>query len=54
VDLVDEEDIARFEVGEEGDEIARAIAGPEVIRRLTPISVARICARVVLPRPGGP
>src|SRR5258706_1917406 len=32
----------------------RSSTGPEVERRLTPISRARMCARVVLPRPGGP
>src|SRR5215475_11345267 len=31
-----------------------AITGPEVVRKLTPSSRATICARVVLPRPGGP
>src|ERR1044072_6264253 len=31
-----------------------AITGPEVARNPTPISRATICARVVLPRPGGP
>src|SRR6185437_2521828 len=30
------------------------ITGPEVARKPTPISRATICARVVLPRPGGP
>ena len=33
---------------------ARWITGPEVARKPTPISRATICARVVLPRPGGP
>src|SRR5258706_8801531 len=32
----------------------RSSTGPEVWRRLTPISVAMMCASVVLPRPGGP
>ena len=31
-----------------------SIAGPEVTRRLTPISFATMPARVVLPSPGGP
>ena len=31
-----------------------SMAGPEVTRRLTPISFATIPARVVLPNPGGP
>src|SRR5262245_53017142 len=33
---------------------ARSSTGPEVWRRLTPISLAMMCASVVLPRPGGP
>jgi hypothetical protein len=33
---------------------ALAMTGPEVERKLTPISRAMICASVVLPRPGGP
>src|SRR5262245_31287856 len=33
---------------------ALAITGPDVARKLTPSSRATICARVVLPRPGGP
>ena len=32
----------------------RSIAGPEVIRKFTPISLAIILASVVLPSPGGP
>src|SRR5688500_72255 len=32
----------------------RSSTGPEVWRRLTPSSLAMMCARVVLPRPGGP
>ena len=32
----------------------RSSTGPEVWRRLTPISRAMMCASVVLPRPGGP
>ena len=32
----------------------RSIAGPEVVLILTPTSAAMICARQVLPRPGGP
>ena len=33
---------------------AFSMAGPEVIRMLTPISLAMMPLRVVLPRPGGP
>jgi hypothetical protein len=33
---------------------ARSSTGPEVWRRLTPISAAMMCASVVLPSPGGP
>ena len=33
---------------------ARAITGPDVPRKPTPISRATICASVVLPSPGGP
>ena len=33
---------------------ARSSAGPDVLTNLPPISVATMCARVVLPRPGGP
>ena len=33
---------------------ARWITGPEVARNPTPSSRATICARVVLPSPGGP
>ena len=33
---------------------ARSSTGPEVERRLPPISRAIILARVVFPRPGGP
>src|SRR6185312_5685968 len=33
---------------------ASAITGPEVERKLTPSSRATICAKVVLPSPGGP
>src|SRR5262245_55117606 len=33
---------------------ALAITGPEVARKLTPSSRATICAKVVLPSPGGP
>ena len=32
----------------------RSSTGPEVCRRLTPISAATMCASVVLPSPGGP
>ena len=33
---------------------ARSSTGPDVWRRLTPISRAIMCASVVLPKPGGP
>jgi hypothetical protein len=55
VDLVDEQHVLRLEVGEQRREVAgRSSTGPEVWRRLTPSSLAMMCASVVLPRPGGP
>ena len=56
VDLVDEEDVALLEVGEQGGQVARTgpAPGPEVIRRPTPISAATMPASEVLPSPGGP
>ena len=55
MDLVDEQHVARLQVGEQRREIpGRSITGPEVWRRFTPSSAAMMCASVVLPSPGGP
>ena len=55
VNLVDEQDIALLEIGEERREVAGlAITGPDVARKFTPSSRATIWASVVLPSPGGP
>ena len=54
VDLVDEQDVVRLQVGQDARRGRRrsAITGPEVARKPTPSSRATICASVVLPRPG--
>ncbi|STT04682.1 Uncharacterised protein [Klebsiella pneumoniae] len=55
MDLIDKQNIVRFEVGEHRGEIARLLQHrAEVVRRFTPISLATILARVVFPNPGGP
>ena len=56
VDLVDEEYIVWLEIGQQRGKVARLgdHPGPLVARKPTPSSFATICARVVLPRPGGP
>ena len=56
VDLVDEQHVARLQIGEDARRGRRRfwITGPEVARKPTPSSRATICASVVLPRPGGP
>ena len=55
VDLVDEEDVAFLEIGEQARQVAAfSITGPEVTRTFLPSSLPRMKARVVLPRPGGP
>ena len=55
MDLVDEQDIALIQVGQDRDQIALALdgrAGGDL--DATCISAAMIPARLVLPRPGGP
>ncbi len=53
MDLVNEEDVAVLEVGQQRGQVAGPVrTGPEVMRRPAPISVATIPAREVLPRPG--
>jgi hypothetical protein len=55
VDLVDEQHLVCREIGDDADEVARfSIAGPEVARTGTPISLPMTYASVVLPSPGGP
>jgi len=54
MNLVDEQHIVRFEIGQQRGEVAGAFQyRAEVWRRLTPISRAMICASVVLPRQAG-
>src|SRR5881392_510969 len=55
VNLVDEQHVlgSRF-VSRAARSPGRSRTGPEVWRRLTPISRAMMCASVVLPSPGGP
>jgi hypothetical protein len=50
VDLVDEQDVARLQVGEDRGEVPGA--GDD--RPGGEAEAATICASVVLPRPGGP
>lgn len=55
MDLIDKQNIVRFEVGEHRGEIARLLqhrAGGGT--QIHPISLATILARVVFPNPGGP
>jgi hypothetical protein len=55
VDLVDEQDLARLEVGEDRGEVARLLDGrPEVVRSGDAHLRAMMWASVVLPSPGGP
>ena len=55
VNLVDEEHIARVQVGEDGGEVAGPVeGGPEVTRIFTSSSLAMTPASVVFPSPGGP
>lgn len=55
MNFVDEQNVAALEIGENGSEIpAFSSTGPEVLFSSEPISLAMICASVVLPSPGGP
>jgi hypothetical protein len=55
MNLVYEQNILRMQIGQYGRQSPlRSMAGPEVMRMLTPISIAMMLASVVLPRPGGP
>ena len=55
VDLIDEQNVALFEIGEQRRKIAGlGDDGTGGRAKLTPSSRATICASVVLPRPGGP
>ena len=55
VDLVDEQDVALVEVGQDRGQVAGPLdRRPLVAWRFTPSSRAMMLASVVLPRPGGP
>ena len=55
MDFINEQHIAFLEIGEQtARSAAFSMVGPLVARRLPPIALAMILARVVLPSPGGP